>query len=166
MFAMMRLLTSKPVAESAAPRSVGNRMATFAVLAAASASALGLAALAWPSGGTRAEPATVTLASTSWTVTSVTGFEGTVPGGVALVFEAGGRFGGSGGCNRVMGSYTQSGGALSLGEVARTRKMCPPPVMAFEEALLAAMSKVTAVGRTAGGEVVMSGTSGRLIALK
>ena len=62
-------------------------------------------------------------------------------------------------------------GALMLGAAGYTLFLLRGRVsdlwsIVLANALLAAMSKVTAVGRTAVGEVVLSGTNGRLIAVK
>ena len=43
-----------------------------------------------------------------------------------LVFDEGGRVSGSGGCNRLAGTYTASGEQLAFGPLATTRMACLP----------------------------------------
>ena len=58
-----------------------------------------------------------------------------------LVLRAGeGRLKGSGGCNRITGSYTLSGSVLHFRQIATTRMMCPD--MADEQALLEKLERV------------------------
>lgn len=70
------------------------------------------------------------------------------PGAVVLRFE-GGRFSVSGPCNRHSGAWAWQGGQLRLGgeggAIASTRRMCPPALMAREQALLAALRQPLAV---------------------
>jgi heat shock protein HslJ len=42
-----------------------------------------------------------------------------------LVFQSGGRLSGSDGCNRIVGSYTLKGEAVTFGQVAGTQMACP-----------------------------------------
>jgi copper homeostasis protein (lipoprotein) len=50
------------------------------------------------------------------------------------------RVSGSAGCNRFNGTYELSGSSLRFGPLAATRMMCPPEMMAVEDALLKALS--------------------------
>jgi heat shock protein HslJ len=65
-------------------------------------------------------------------------------GAATLRFEAD-RFSMRGPCNRHSGAWERDGDRLSLGKeggaVASTKMMCPPEIMAREQALLAAMSQ-------------------------
>lgn len=65
-------------------------------------------------------------------------------GAATLRFE-GDRFSMRGPCNRHTGAWSRSGDQLTLGgeggAVASTRMMCPPEIMAREQALMAAMAQ-------------------------
>lgn len=52
------------------------------------------------------------------------------------------RFGGTVGCNRMVGSYTIDGTQLSFGLAASTMMACPPPLDKLEQALGAALGEV------------------------
>jgi heat shock protein HslJ len=52
-----------------------------------------------------------------------------------IQFRAGGQVSGHAGCNRFNATFTEAGGKLSIGPLAMTRMMCPPQVMAREQAL-------------------------------
>lgn len=53
------------------------------------------------------------------------------------------RVAGSDGCNRVMGTYTLDGDALTFGPLAGTKRACPPPVMAVADAFSKALAATT-----------------------
>lgn len=48
---------------------------------------------------------------------------------------------GSGGCNRINGSFRQSPGIIRFGQLSTTKMMCKPAVMARDRALVTALSK-------------------------
>ncbi len=73
------------------------------------------------------------------------------------------RFSGSGGCNRISGSYEVSGDKLHLGPIAATRMMCPQPVMDVETAFLAALGSVTSY-KIDGNTLSLFGASGSVLA--
>ncbi len=50
------------------------------------------------------------------------------------------RASGSAGCNRFNGTYELSGNSLRFGPLATTRMMCPPEIMAVEDAMLEALA--------------------------
>lgn len=54
-----------------------------------------------------------------------------------------GRVSGSSGCNRLAGTFTVEGEALSFGPLAGTRMACPPPAMELERRFHAALASVT-----------------------
>ena len=54
---------------------------------------------------------------------------------------AGGRLSGSGGCNRITGSYQLDGDRLTFGPIASTRMACPE-AMDQEQAFLKALAAV------------------------
>lgn len=88
------------------------------------------------------------LAGTSWNLESYAGADGqSVPsdavGDVAsLTFAADGSFAGSTGCNRIMGTYTQDGSALTLASGPMTLRGCMGAVAAQEAAIVAALPLV------------------------
>ncbi len=62
-----------------------------------------------------------------------------------LVFDGEGRVSGSGGCNRLTGSYTFADGELVFGPLAGTKMMCPEAVMDQEDRFHAALGAVDRV---------------------
>ena len=60
-----------------------------------------------------------------------------------IVFDAEGRVSGSASCNRMTGSYTVDGGALTLSPLAVTRRMCVAEALMEQEArVLEALGEV------------------------
>jgi putative lipoprotein len=57
-----------------------------------------------------------------------------------IAFAAGGKVTGSGGCNRLFGSATIAGDALSFGGIGTTRMACAPALMDQEHKFLAALA--------------------------
>ncbi len=95
------------------------------------------------------------LAGTSWAVTSVAG----TPGSGATMVFADDMAGGFAGCNHFRGQYQADGGSLTFGPLAMTLKACAEPVMAFEQAYLAALA--TVAGYTLGdGTLVLTDAAG------
>jgi heat shock protein HslJ len=90
------------------------------------------------------------LAGTTWNVTGYNNGKGGVVSLVAgtsltAVFDDQGTVSGSSGCNTYSGSYTVDAGAISIGTLAGTRKMCfGEGVMEQEERFLRAMESVAA----------------------
>lgn len=73
-----------------------------------------------------------------------------------------GRVGGSGGCNRLMGTFTLNGPSLSFGRMATTRMACPEG-MEQESAFLQALEKVTG-WQVHGDELKLLDTHGGTVA--
>ena len=95
------------------------------------------------------------------------GNEPVAPGGEAQVqFDRNsGRVSGSGGCNRVSGSFTRSGVALRIGQLASTRMACADPVRGANEAQFVSALQATASYRLAGpGQLALLDASGRTVA--
>jgi heat shock protein HslJ len=69
-----------------------------------------------------------------------------------LLFDAKtSRFSGSGGCNRISGTFTHKGGSLTFGAVVSTRMACPGGIMNVEIEFTKALTQVRTwrlVGRT------------------
>jgi heat shock protein HslJ len=73
-------------------------------------------------------PATRTLAGTEWVLSTLNGnppIEGTE---ITLAFDADGSISGTDGCNRFMGSFTESGESLTFGPLASTMMACPDDI--------------------------------------
>jgi len=95
------------------------------------------------------------------------GNEPVAPGGEAQVqFDRNsGRVSGSGGCNRVSGSFTRSGVALRIGQLASTRMACADPVRGANEAQFVSALQATASYRLAGpGQLALLDATGRTVA--
>lgn len=91
--------------------------------------------------------ATVPLAYTEWTLVELAGVpleltEGERPPHLVLDLEES-RVTGSGGCNRLTGTFALSADELRFGPLATTRMACPEPAMERERAFLAALDRVT-----------------------
>lgn len=93
-----------------------------------------------------ATPSGAKLTGTKWVLAEVNGNPAAPGEGepVHLVLHKKGKLTGSTGCNRVVGSYIASMGALQFTPGATTMKMCSAPVMQQEQAVLAAMKATTA----------------------
>ena len=60
-------------------------------------------------------------------------------------FEADGKLGGNGGCNRFFGSYEIDGNEIRVAPIGVTRKACPQPVMSIETSFVGALQLATTV---------------------
>lgn len=85
-----------------------------------------------------------TLTDIEWIVAEhldANGAMAPIAGGIrASLRFSGGRLSGSGGCNRLTGTYTaRDDGSLSIGQVATTRMACAPETDAVERSVLAAL---------------------------
>jgi len=80
------------------------------------------------------------LAGSEWRPLEIAGE--TVPGsaGIFVRFEAKGRMAGSGGCNRIFGSFENDDATVRMGPAASTRRACPPDIMKREQAFLDALT--------------------------
>jgi len=76
-----------------------------------------------------------------------------------------GRVSGSGGCNRVSGSFTRAGVSLKLGQMAATRMACADPVRGANEAQFLSALQSTASYRLAPGRLALLDAGGRTVAL-
>ena len=95
------------------------------------------------------------------------GDEPIAPGGDAQIqFDrSSGRVSGSGGCNRVSGTFTRSGITLKIGQLASTRMACADPVRGANEAQFISALQTTASYRLAGpGQLALLDASGRTVA--
>lgn len=95
------------------------------------------------------------------------GDEPIVPGGDAQIQFDGssGRVSGSGGCNRLSGTFTRSGVTLRFGQLAATRMACPDPVRGATEAQFLSALQTTTSYRIAGpGRLALLDAGGRTVA--
>jgi putative lipoprotein len=83
-----------------------------------------------------------TLAGAPWLAESIAG-RPVLARTPALTFEVG-SLSGTGGCNRIFGSYQSSGASLAVSGMGATRMACEPAIMSQESAFLAALDSVRA----------------------
>ncbi|MGJ7526907.1 META domain-containing protein [Variovorax sp. GB1P17] len=76
-----------------------------------------------------------------------------------------GRVSGSGGCNRVSGSFTRSGITLKIGQLASTRMACADPTRGANEAQFLSALQSTASYRLAPGRLALLDAGGRTVAI-
>ena len=112
-----------------------------------------------------ASPASATeLSGTSWVLESYAGADGAAVLAdssvdvATLVFAADGSFAGSTGCNRIAGTYTQDGTALTFAAGPMTQRACPGAVATQEAAIVAALPSVASF--TSGSTLVLQDASG------
>jgi heat shock protein HslJ len=84
------------------------------------------------------------LAGTSWTATGVNNGKGGLEsneliGALTARFDEDGAFSGSGGCNRLTGSWEVDGDELRISDVASTKMSCDQDVMDLEAQYVAAL---------------------------
>jgi putative lipoprotein len=107
------------------------------------------------------------LSGAEWVVEDIDG-KGVVDGARAtLNFDgasgSGGRVTGSGSCNSYTGPYTQSGDALSFGNLASTRRACPPALMDQEQRFFDTLANVRRFEMAPDGALLLRGEPGRFI---
>jgi heat shock protein HslJ len=79
---------------------------------------------------------------------------------------ADGKVSGSGGCNRISGSYTTQGGEIEFGAIASTRMMCPEKQMAQEAKLLTLLKGKVTTRYTVDGDLILANESGQRATFK
>lgn len=94
--------------------------------------------------GCGGDPATL-LRRNPWRITHVDAapFPADAPLEGTMAFDATGAVSGKSFCNRYTGTYTLTGEGLAFGPVAGTRMACPEPQAGLENAMLAALGKVS-----------------------
>ncbi|MFS2205298.1 META domain-containing protein [Variovorax sp. Varisp36] len=95
------------------------------------------------------------------------GDEPVAPGsGAQVQFDrSSGRLSGSGGCNRLSGTFTRSGISLKIGQLASTRMACADPARGANEAQFISALQSTASYSLAGPErLALLNASGRAVA--
>lgn len=98
-----------------------------------------------------------------WVIRAIDGRP--LDGPPATIAFADGRISGSTGCNRFSGSYTVAGDRLVIAPPATTRMACPPPLMARETALLAALTGSLEVRAGGGTELTLVAAAGAALTL-
>ncbi|NVM89136.1 heat shock protein HslJ [Variovorax sp. SG517] len=96
------------------------------------------------------------------------GDEPVQPGsGAQVQFDrSSGRVSGSGGCNRISGTFTRTGVALKIGQLASTRMACTDPTRGANEAQFISALQSAASYRLAGPtRLALLDASGRTVAL-
>lgn len=134
---------------------------------AAAGAAAGTAAAAASQGSAKpaaADQATVTLDNTYWKLLTLNGKA--VPRldkEPHIILQSQGRLVGSGGCNRLMGSWKQDGAKLHIGQVAGTRMACRGAAATTETDLLKMLGQV-ASWRLHGEQLELLDAKGKLLA--
>jgi putative lipoprotein len=82
-----------------------------------------------------------------------------------ITLGADGRISGSGGCNRIAGSYTLSGETIGFGQMISTMMACAPAVGEQEQRFLRALGETRRWRIDATGALLLSGADGRRLAL-
>lgn len=102
------------------------------------------------------------LDGSSWKAVELAGVTVPATQQVQLVFQSG-RVSGRDGCNRITGSYTQKGEAVTFGQVAGTMMACPDT--ADVERRFRGALKGTSHFRIAGGRLELYGATGKPLAV-
>ncbi|MDP9601924.1 META domain-containing protein [Variovorax sp. NFACC27] len=96
------------------------------------------------------------------------GDEPVAPGsGAQVQFDrSSGRVSGSGGCNRISGTFTRTGVALKIGQMASTRMACTDPARGANEAqFISALQSATSYRLAGPTRLALLDASGRTVAL-
>lgn len=109
--------------------------------------------------------APTTLNGTSWQIEHISG-AAVLPDLPTQIAFADGRISGTAGCNRLMGSFTQSADNLTFGNVASTRMACPSAQMEQERKLIATLAQVRRWDFSADGRLLLRGDAGELVQLR
>lgn len=107
----------------------------------------------------------VLLEGPEWVVEDVAGGGVIDNARLTASFERG-RISGRGGCNRYMGGYTYSGGALKIGPLGGTRMACAPALMDLEGKFLAVLGTATSVRTDETGALILTAPDGRSLKLR
>ncbi|MDG4649940.1 META domain-containing protein [Roseibacterium sp. SDUM158017] len=103
------------------------------------------------------------LTGREWLVEDIGGvpaIEGARP---TLLFDAGGRVAGSGGCNRWFSGYELTGEGLSFGPAGTTMMACPDPLMEQERRFLDALGRTFRHDFDEAGALVLHGPEGPVL---
>jgi heat shock protein HslJ len=110
--------------------------------------------------GCGGDPRDLLTASEVWTVTEIVGEAPIDDTEVEIGFSPEGGVFGTGGCNRLNGTYQITGEGLSFGPIASTRMACPEDIMAQEQAFFAALEQVISFDIGEDGALILRGPEG------
>lgn len=105
------------------------------------------------------------LDGTNWTIVMMDQIPVLPDVPTALRF-GGGQVSGSGGCNRISGSYTAKGGDLIFGPLIATEMACAEQQMAQEAKLLALLKGKVSTRYTVNGDLILANESGQRATFK
>ena len=109
------------------------------------------------------------LVGTQWDLTSIVDGEtvsSVIPEAQAtLTLADDGTASGSGGCNSFHGTYETSGGTLTFGPLASTKKLCDEALMTLEHAYLTALGKTATYGIEGNALTLMDSSGASLVEL-
>lgn len=168
----LALRVERFVALSSATSCAGGKAAALGVPEVVTASAAGAAAgasaqAAIPAAGAgtaTGTQATYPLDNTYWKLLTLNGKA--VPRldkEAHIILQSQGKLVGSGGCNRLMGSWKQDGSKLQIGQVAGTRMACKGAALGTESAMLKMLGQV-ASWRIHGEQLELLDAKGKLLA--
>lgn len=111
-------------------------------------------------------PETPDLAGQDYRVSAIGGQALTGARPVTINFGKDGRVGGFGGCNSYGGTFTQTGGELTFGDIISTMMAClDVPAGAQEGALYGALEGTARIAPAADGKVLLTAENGTVIEL-
>jgi heat shock protein HslJ len=100
------------------------------------------------------------LDGTSWTILMMDQLP--VIDGISTELRfADGKLSGTGGCNRISGSYTTKGGDIIFGALVTTRMACPKKQMAQEAKLMSLLQGKVTTRYTVDGDLILTNESGQ-----
>ena len=103
------------------------------------------------------------LSGDEWVVEDIDGAGVIDDSHASLQFLGEGRLAGSGGCNRLIGSYTLDGDTLSITPAGSTMMACAPALMNQERTLLDLLPRISSYAIDKTGSLVLSTSSGKTI---
>lgn len=113
-----------------------------------------------------AHDSTSALSGEEWVIEDIAGAGVIDDSHASLQFLAEGRLAGSGGCNRLIGSYTVNGDSLSIAQAGTTMMACAPALMNQEQKLLELLPEITNYAIDKTGGLVLTTKSGQSIAAR
>lgn len=121
-------------------------------------------ALVFGFAGCAVTPAQPSLQGAEWRIEDIAGTGVIDSSNVTLQFLDAGRLAGSGGCNRLLGSYDNPAkGDIKFSQVGTTMMACPPALMNQERKLLDLLPTITRYSMDASGALVLSSEKGEQV---
>ncbi|SEQ84027.1 hypothetical protein SAMN05428995_11040 [Loktanella sp. DSM 29012] len=109
------------------------------------------------------QSANPTLVGQPWAVEDVDGAEVIDNSNAHLVFTADGSLTGNATCNQIIGSFVDTGEALSIGQTGTTMMACPPALLDQERKLLTILAGVTGYEIDETGTLTLTTTDGETL---